>query len=409
MRYVIIGASAGALAAAEILRQWDRDGSITLISEEPHRPYSRPLLTYLLSGEVKPEQIWLRPEDYWEKWGFQALLGEPVVQVDPQAHAVHLAGGRACPYDRLFIASGAEARRPDLPGQDLTGVYTLRLLKDWQRLDEELPKSGAVAVVGAGPVGLKATEALVKRGLKVILLEAEARAMPHLLDESAAAFLHQALLDLGVELNFKSRPTKVLGDQGRVRGLALADGREVAVQAVLFAIGVTPRTDFLAGTGLAGPAGIQVDEFMQTAHPDIYAAGDCARPRHLLTGEPASYQIWPAAVAQGQVAGANLAGARRRYDGLLPQNSLSLGDLKIISGGLLNPPEDQGEVITQYEPRQGLYRRLVLHQDRLVGVTLIGNITDAGIYFQLLAQRLPVHQLTTDPRAPDFHPGRLWG
>jgi nitrite reductase (NADH) large subunit len=409
MQYVIIGTSAAGLAAAERLRQWDRSGSITLISDEAHLPYSRPLLTYLLGREIKQEQIFLKSPTYFEKWGFETLLGEAVTQVDPEARAVHLAGGRVCPFDRLLIASGAEPRLPGLPGQDLEGVFTLRHLADVQRLDAGLSPGGAVAVVGAGAVGLKAAEALIRRGDRVSLVEAEPHALPRLLDQTGADFLHQALTDLGMELHFGAQPVGILGDQGRVRGLALASGEIIVAEAVLLAIGVRARTAFLSGTGLDRPEGIAVNPYMQTEYPHIFAAGDCTCPRHLLTGELAAYQIWPAAVAQGEIAGANMAGAGRRYDGVLPMNSISLTNFKVITGGQAAAEGDGLEVVADFDRKRGHYRRLVFQEGRLVGVTLLGALADAGIYFQIMAQKLPVEQLPVDIRSRDFHAGKLWG
>lgn len=409
MRYVIIGTSAAGLAAAETLRAWDREGSITLISDETHPPYSRPLLTYLLGREISPDKIFLKSPDYYAHLSFTPLLGEAVVRVDPGARALYLAGGKEVPFDRLLIASGANPRLPGIPGEDLPQVHTLRHLADVQRLEAGLTPGDKVAVVGGGAVGLKAADALTQRGHPVVLIEAEPRVLPRMLDETAAKFLQQALAQRGVELHLNARPTEVLEKQSRVRGLALADGQELAADAVIFAIGVTPRTDFLADIGLAGPDGIPVDPFLQSKCPVIYAAGDCALARHLLTGEPAAYQIWPAAVAQGQVAGANMAGAGRRYEGLLPQNSISLKGVQIISGGLGAAEGDGLEIVREIDERRGFYRRLVLQEGRLVGVTLVGPVTDAGIYFQIMAQKIQVDTLPADPHGADFHPGRLWG
>ena len=409
MRYVIIGTSAAGLAAAEVLRARDRGGSITLIGEETHLPYSRPLLTYLLGREIQPQQIFLKSAAYFAEWGFTPLLGEPVVRVDPEAREVRLAGGRAVSYDRLLIASGARPRLPGIPGEDLPGVYTLRHLADVRRLDAGLTPGEMVAVVGGGAVGLKAAEALNHRGHPVTLIEAESRVLPRLLDETAGDFLRRHLVRMGVKLILNAKPTAVLEGAGRVRGLILADGPEIAVTTVVFAVGVTPRTEFLEGTGVAGPEGIGVDQFLQSKYPTIYAAGDCALPRHWLTGEPAAYQIWPAAVAQGKVAGANMAGAGQRYEGLLPQNSISLRGFQVISGGLVIAEGDDLEIVRELDEKRGCYRRLVFQEGRLVGVTLVGEVEEAGIYFQIMAQKLPVAQLVADPRGPRFHPGGLWG
>jgi len=401
MRYVIIGASAAGCKAAETLRRYAPKSPITVISDEARPLYSRPLLTYVLSGEVAPEKVWLQGEDYFRQWNFEPVLGEPVVRVDPGAHAVQLLGGRVLPYDRLLIASGARPRLLGLKGEELSGVYTLRTLADWQRLTAGLPQAGRVVVVGAGAVGLKAAEALRRRGLEVILVEAAAHPLPLLVDETAAGLLQQALKGMGIELELNVRPAAILGAGGRVQGLALADGRELPCQAVLFSIGVAPNVEFLAGTGLATAEGIIVDHQMGTADPDIFAAGDCAYPYHLLTGKRAGYHIWPAAVAQGRVAGANLAGADLAYDGLLPQNSLSLRGFHIITGGL-GPQDAAGcETVSELDERRGDYRSLIFREGKLVGLTLVGAVEEAGIYFQLMAQQVPV----TEP----VQPGRMWG
>jgi nitrite reductase (NADH) large subunit len=401
MRYVIIGASAAGCKAAETLRRYAPDSPITIISDEAQPLYSRPLLTYVLSGEVALEKVWLKGEDYFRQWNFAPVLGEPVVRVDPPAHAVHLLGGRHLPYDRLLIASGARPRLLGLKGEELSGVYTLRTLADWRRLAAGLPREGRVVVVGAGAVGLKTADALARRGLTVTLVARGAQPLSRVLDPTAAALLHAALTRMGIETVYHAWPEAIWGEAGRVRALTLNDGRELPCQAVLFSIGVAPNVEFLAGTNLATAEGITVDHQLATADPHIFAAGDCAHAYHLLTGERAGYHIWPAAVAQGRVAGANLAGAGLAYDGLLPQNSLSLRGFHIITGGL-GPQDAAGcDTVSALDERRGLYRSFIYREGKLVGLTLVGAVEDAGIYFQLMAQQLPVQRA--------INPGLLWG
>ncbi|MFZ5449622.1 MAG: NAD(P)/FAD-dependent oxidoreductase [Thermodesulfobacteriota bacterium] len=401
MRYVIIGASAAGCKAAETLRRYAPSSPITVISEEAQPLYSRPLLTYLLSGEVSRDKVWLKGQDYFKEWGLEPVLGEPVTRVDPEGHNVHLLGGRVIGYDRLLITSGARPRLLGIKGEDLSGVYTLRTLADWQRLEAGLPPTGQVVVVGAGAVGLKTADALARRGLKVILVARGSQPLSRVLDPSAAAMLHAALTRMGIDIIYHSWPEAVWGEGGRVRALTLNEGRELPCQAVLFSIGVAPNVEFLAGTGLAGPEGIPVDQLCGTNDPDIFAAGDCAYPFHLLTKKRAGYHIWPAAVAQGRVAGANLAGVNLTYDGLLPQNSLSLRGFHIITGGLGPQDTEDCEIVTEFNLTRSNYRRLAYREGKLVGLTLVGAVEDAGIYFQLMAQQGPVPQTV--------QPGRMWG
>jgi nitrite reductase (NADH) large subunit len=309
----------------------------------------------------------------------------------------------------LLIASGARPRLLDIPGLELAGVYTLRHLSDVDRLEAGLPEGGTVVVVGAGAVGLKVADSLVSRGLTVRLLARGSQPLSRILDPVSAEMLMQVIKEKGIDLHLHSWPEAVLGKYGHVTGVALNDNREIAAQAVIFSVGVEPRVEFLAGTNLAEAGGIRVDSFMRTGAENIFAAGDCCQPHHLISGQPAAFHIWPAAVAQGQVAGANLAGGHRLYDGILPQNSISLKGFRIITGGHFTPDTVDGEIYTELDRSRRRFRRLVFQEGRLVGVTLVGEVEQAGIYFQIMAQKLPVCGLPVDPHTPDFHPGKLWG
>jgi nitrite reductase (NADH) large subunit len=408
MRAVIIGNSAAGLAGAETLRRLDPRAEIMIISDEPYPPYCRPLLTYLLGGEIQEKDLWLKARDYYQQWQFQAVLGERVTEVDPTAKTVVLASGQVLGYDRLLIASGARPLLPGIPGEDLQGVYTIRTLGQFQAMQQELRPGMRVAVVGSGLVGIKTAQALAQARYDVTLVARKAQVLSNLLDPTAATLLHTALEKIGVRLRFHAIPAALSGQQGRVTGVVLTDGRELPADMVICGIGVTPNTEFLAAAGLSHPQGLPVDSRLRIGVEGIFAAGDCVLPRDRLTGQSTYFAIWPAAVEQGRIAGANMAGYERTYGGLLAQNTFAVGDTRIIAGGQVQADE-HSEVHTAFDPKTRRYRRLVTKEGRLVGVILVGQVEDAGVYLSLIHNQTPLATLPTDPRRSDFQVGRLFG
>jgi nitrite reductase (NADH) large subunit len=409
MRYVIIGNSAAGLAGAETIRRLQPQAPITIISDEPYPPYCRPLLTYLLGGNIQEKDLWLKTEDYYQSWQFTPVLGKRVVQVDPAAKSVGLTGGETIPYDRLLVASGARPMLPAIPGQDLQGVFTVRTLEDFKAMQKMLRPEMHIVVMGAGLVGLKSAQALAHRGFKVTVVERESQVWGNMLDETAAGLLQQAVTELGVSLRFLSSPTALIGNNGRVKAVVLADGAEISADLVIICIGVTPNTEFLSAAGLSDPYGLEVDAHLRTRQDDLYAAGDCVQPFDRLSGEKTYFAIWPAAVEQGRLAGANMAGHDRQYGGLLSQNTLYVGQTRVIAGGLVRPPDASCEVQIHHDPGARSYRRLVVKDGRLVGVILVGQVEDAGVYLNLIYNRTPLTSLPVDPRSRDFQVGRLLG
>lgn len=406
-RYVIIGNSAAGLAGAETIRRLDERGEITIISDEPYPAYCRPLLTYLLAGEIRRRDLWLKAADYYDRWRFRPVLGRRVVAVRPETKQVQLEDGTEIPYDRLLVASGARPMLPGIPGQDLEGVFTIRTWGEFQGLLRKLRPDKPVAVIGSGLVGITTAQALARRGQPVTLLSRDPQVLSTLLDATAAGLLHQVLTELGVQLRFHVIPAALTGKQGRVTGVVLTDGQEVPADLVVIGIGVQPNVEFLPPGVLGDKGAIAVDRHLATGLPGVFAAGDCVQAPDRLTGRSTYYAIWPAAVEQGQIAGANMAGQLREYAGILPQNSFHLGNIRIIAGGQVKPGSPDGEVHTFFDPLTRSYRRLVIDDGCLVGITLVNRVEEAGVYFSLMSRKIPLRTLPWDPRRPDFQAGRL--
>ena len=409
MHFVIIGNSAAGLAGAETIRRLQTQSPITIISDEPYPAYCRPLLTYLLGGSIAEKDLWLKAADYYQRWQFNPVLGKRVTGVDPAAKVVRLDAGETISYDRLLVASGARPTLPDIPGDDLPGVFTVRTLEHFKAMRQMLRPEMRIAVIGSGLVGIKTAQALAQRGHDVTLVARKSQVLSNLLDASAADLLHQALTEAGVKLSFHSIPAALSPEQGRLKSVVLTDGSEIPADMAIIGIGVIPNTEFLSGAGLNNPHGLQIDEQLRTTREDIYAAGDCVQPFDRLSGAKTYFAIWPAAVEQGRLAGANMAGHVRTYGGLLPQNTLYVGNTRVIAGGQIRPAADTCEVYLHHDQASRSYRRLVVQDGRLVGVILVGQVEDAGVYLNLIYNRTPLASLPADPRRQHFQVGQLLG
>ncbi len=222
------------------------------------------------------------------------------------------------PYDRLLVSQrgpsySARHSRPGSAGS-FHGSGPWNILKPCSRCSG---RECGWSVIGSGLVGIKTAQALAHRGYEVTLVARKSQVLSNLLDETAAALLHQALTGIGVKIRFHATPAAISGENGRVKSVVLTDGSEIPADLVIIGIGVIPNTEFLDGAGLSNPSGLTVNQHLRTAQEDIFAAGDCVQPFDRLSGEKTYFAIWPAAVEQGRLAGANMAGHERIYGGLV--------------------------------------------------------------------------------------------
>jgi len=394
MRYLIIGNSAAAVGAVEAIRHYDRQSAITIVADEPHHVYSRPLISYLLGGTVDETRMHYRPEDFYERNDVETMLGVEVTQIDVRAKTVSLAGGGQVGYDRLLIATGGKPFVPPLPGADLLGVYTFTTWQDARRIDHYIDDNRveSALVVGGGLIGLKTTEALIERGIAVTIVELADRILSTTFDRTASKMAESILRQHQVEARTGTTVEEIIGRTGRVDHAVLRDGERIDCDLVLFAIGVRPNTGLIpADSGIAIERGICVDRHMQTTIDDVYAAGDCVQAYDMLIDACRPIAIWPNAYRQGYVAGCNMAGVDKRYEGSFPMNSIEVCGVPTISVGLTDPPRDEDyEIIDKYDRDALVYKKLVLYHNQLVGAIFVGDIDRAGIYTGLIRDGVDV-------------------
>ncbi len=397
-RYVIIGASAAGVTAAETLRRYDAAAEIVMVSDE-RVIYSRPLLSYYLAGKLDEDQLLYRPRDFFERYKIKALFTR-AVGLDTEQSQVHLQDGTTVAYDKLLLATGASPRFPPVEGiKQRVGVFGLRKLEeDAKAILSWLSKAKRAVVLGGGLVGLKAAAALKERGLNVTVLVDSPHALSQMLDESSARIFEEIFERNGVPIRTKAKPVALLGKKD-VEGVQLASGEVLACDLVIVGKGVDPNLELLKDTKLRTDYGILVDDHLGTSIENIYAAGDVAQARDVLRGEAWINALWPCAVEQGRIAALNMLGEETAYRGSLRQNSVQFFGVPVISAGLavLTPgplggrPGEHDETL-ETQPAPEIYKKIFLKDETIVGFVLVGDapIEAAGLLRILMERRVNI-------------------
>ena len=274
---VIVGAGHGGAQCALMLRQSGFTGTIAMIGRENEPPYERPPLSKdYLAREKTFDRLYIRPPHFWAEKDVRLLLGTEVTAVDVAGHQLALSNGDSFGYGQLVWATGGDPRRLTLPGADLAGVHAVRTREDCDALMGELDGGVRnIVVIGGGYIGLEAAAVLTKLECKVTLLEALPRVLARVAGPELSAFYEAEHRAHGVDLRTSVAIDSLVGGNGRVTGVKLADGSVIPAEAVIVGIGIVPAIAPLLAAGAKGPAGIEVDEYCRTALPDVYAIGDC--------------------------------------------------------------------------------------------------------------------------------------
>jgi len=340
---VIIGNGAAGLSALEAFRRRDRSSPVTVVSAEAGPPYSRVLLPYYLRGRIPHEGLFIRAEDCYERLDARTVFGEVVERVDAEEHEIVLRDGRAIAYDRLLVAVGSRPAAPPIEGLEGPGVQGFWTLADAARLDRDLRPGVRLMVLGAGFVALQAAWAAHRRGAAVTVVELEGRILPRVLDEEAARLLRGRIEEAGVQIATSVCIAGVERACGELCCTAAgADTYEADI--VIVATGVLPNDGLLAEAVSTRGPGLEVAATMETAVADVFAAGDVARAP-MWGGAAGVLALWPVAVAQGRVAGANLAGAGLTYEDGLGANVTEMFGVTVASVGRFEQAPGEDAVI----------------------------------------------------------------
>lgn len=406
VRHLIIGDGGAGITAAETIRGEDSAATIGILTDDPNPAYFRAALTNFLLGELREDQIWAVPPDYYEAAHVHRVYTR-VTQVDSANQRVQLSSGTAEAYDQLLIASGARARAPDFPGAHLPGVMTMRTVQDVRAVLDAI-HSGRVkhaVVLGGGALGLEWAHGMLEHGSKVTLLEYAPRLLPRSLDPVASDLLAARLRGGGVDVRLGDVVAEAhAGPNGHVARVVTKQGLSLDVQLVAAAIGVQCNTEFLQGSGvqLSDRGAVVVDAHMRTNVPNIFSAGDCA----VFEGQ--CLQLWEPARAQGRIAGLNMCGEQARYEVGEHYFATRLFDLDFAAIGSVQGHQGADELVDFPRGTGSVkYRRLVIKDGRLVGALMVGERSSrvratGRAYKKLIDAKVDVREVREQLLDPGF-------
>ena len=400
MTYCIIGNSVAAVGAVEAIRTNDEKTPITIISNEPYHVYSRPLISYFLSGKVHEDKMYYRDKDFYTRNRVEILLGRNVTGVEPDKKAVILENNTKIFYDKLLIATGGKLIVPSVEGLDKEGVFSFATWDDAKKIACTVDKVKKAIVIGGGLIGLKAAEALKERGITVTVIELAERILSPIMDEIASGIVEKHLKTSGVNVITKNTVKEIDG-KNSVKSVVLKDGQKVDCDIVITAIGVKPRLDVIRNTGITVNHGIVVNDQMETSVQGIFAAGDVAEGYDSIYRTNRVIPIWPNAYRQGYIAGSNMADLRISYSGGININSIELFNLPTITVGLVNSPNGGYEVVKKFDGEKK-YRKVILKNNVLVGAIFIGCIDRAGILTGLIKDQVNIEKFKEEILEANF-------
>jgi NAD(P)H-nitrite reductase large subunit len=401
MRYVIIGNSATGIGAAESIRAVDKAAKISLIGDEPHHVYSRPLISHFIAGQIGLDEMRYRPADFYKRLRIEPRLGVRAESIDVDRRTVVLADGKLAHYDKLLIATGSIQKFPPIKGREHLGVFDFWTRAHAEQICERISAcdvqlSSTAVVVGAGLVGIQAAYGLRGSGLHVVLVELLPSILSRVLDGPAAEMTQSILEDGGVRVLIGRSVAEIVGSDGEgVRGVVLDNGQKIDCGLVIKATGVAPNLALVKPSPVATNMGIIVNEFFETNITNVYAAGDVAETYDVTRGKMFVNANWPNAHAQGRIAGLNMAGRASAYAGSIGMTSMPLFGKSIVSQGIVEP--DQGDDVRIRESRLNrLYQKLVFRKDQLIGAVMVGDSTAVGFINYLIQSGQPIHLIKDD-------------
>ncbi len=379
-KLILIGnGMAGVRTLEELLKLTPDEYDITVYGSEPYPNYNRIMLSPVLAGDKTVDEIVLNDLDWYKNNGIELITGDPIVEIDRGKREVKTQSGATNSYDRLLIATGSNPFMIPIPGADKQGVIGFRDIHDVETMLGAARDYNNAVVIGGGLLGLEAANGLLKNGMNVTVVHLLDSLMERQLDKPASALLQQSLLEKGLQFKMEAQTSAILGEQ-RVEAVEFADGSRIDADLVVMAVGIRPNIELAQQSGIHCERGIVVNDTMQTFDPRVYAVGECVQHRNMCYGLVAPL-FEQAKVCANHLANYGIA----RYQGSVTSTKLKVTGIDLFSAGDFNEA-DGDETLVFQDPAQGVYKKLVLTDNRIKGAVLYGDTLDGSWYFQLMRE-----------------------
>jgi len=377
-KLVVIGnGMAGMRCVEEILKRDADQFEITVFGAEPYGNYNRIMLSPVLSGEKTFDEIVINSPEWYAENKITLHTDAEVTEIDRAAKVVKSANGIEAAYDKLLIATGSEPFIIPVPGKDLDGVISFRDMNDVNVMEEAISQYKNAVVIGGGLLGLEAAYGLQRRGMKATVIHLMDTLMERQLDEAAGFLLKQELEGRGIDVLTGANTKEIIGENGRVKKVCLADGREIAADLVVMAVGIRPNVSLGQSAGLEVERGILVNDQLVTSDADIYSIGECVQHRGNCYGLVAPlYEM-------GKVLADHITGTDNAYQGSVTSTKLKVSGVDVFSAGDFSGGEACEDIVLR-DAARGIYKRVVLKDNKVQGAVLYGDTTDGAWYFQML-------------------------
>jgi len=384
-KLIVIGAGMATGRALEHLFDAGGDYDVTLFNAEPRGNYNRIMLSPVLAGDQAYEEIVIHDAEWYDAHGVTCRFGERVAGIDRAAKTVTAANGDVLPYDKLLFGTGSDPFMIPLPGHDLEGVIAYRDLEDTERM-MGLGADNKCVVIGGGLLGLEAAAGMAARGVDVTVVHIMGHLMERQLDEAAGYLLRKALVDKGITVLCQANSKEILGVDGKVRALLLDDGTELPCDLLVMAVGIRPNVALAKEAGLAVGRGIHVDDQMVTSDADILAVGEC------VEHDGAVFGLVAPLYDQAKVVAETLQGNAAAFVQKELSTKLKVTGCDLFSAGDFSDSDAREDIVFR-DPARGVYRRLVIEDDKIVGAVMYGDTADSNWFFGLIRDKTDISEM----------------